>query len=133
MLHLLKKGIIMIKQITLHHNFIKCIAVIIGYSIWAILAQQQAITVHVKLPICFYQTSQDYELQAPEYVQIALSGYRKDLSLYDPEENALHINASNYPIGTHEIKLDKQNLFLPNNIKLVQLKPASIKVEIIKK
>lgn len=122
----------MIKQIALHHNFIKVASSIIGFTLWTFIAQQQVITVNTKLPVCFYQLDDKLELDAPEYINVTISGKRKELHAFNPEENAFHLNAQEYKVGTHELPLSHQNLFLPEGIKLVQLKPAHITLQITK-
>lgn len=101
----------MIKQLTLHHNFIKVASCIIGYSLWAFMAQNQHITVKQTIPLCFFQTNDTYQISAPESVAVTLSGKRKDMYRYAPEQNAFHINASGLKEGKHQIQLTTENLF----------------------
>ena len=122
----------MIKQITLHHNFIKLASCVIGYSLWVFLAQHQNITVTQTIPLCFFHTNETYLISAPESVTISVSGKRKDIYRYNPEENAFHINASRFTEGKHHIQLTNENLFLPDSIKLVQLIPSSITLNVTK-
>lgn len=122
----------MIKQIMLHHNFIKLASCIIGYTTWAFIAQHQHITVNQPVSLCFYQTNDLYQIKAPESVVAVISGKRQDIHRYNPEQNAFHIDASTYKEGTHQVTLLNENLFLPDNLKMVQLIPSSITVTISK-
>ena len=123
----------MIKGIILHNNFIKIISCIIGYCIWAFISQYQSITIPQYIPICFYQTTDDLTIHGPDSINISLSGKRKHLYLFEEQNSAVHIDASQYKQGKYLIKLSRESLFLPDNIFLEELKPSKIIVEITSK
>lgn len=122
----------MIKNILLHHNFIKLAACVIGYSLWAFIVQYQTLTVNKQIPLCFYQTDAKQQISAPDHVKVMISGKRKDLYHYNPENSALHLDASGYKVGSHQVQLTAENLFLPDSLKLVQLIPSDIALEVTK-
>ena len=124
----------MIKGIVLHNNFIKIVSLIFGYLIWAFIAQYQTITINQPVPICFYQTQDNITILGPDSVNISLSGKRKHLYLFETENSAIHIDASQFnKPGKHLINLSKESLFLPDNIFLEELKPSTIVIEITSK
>lgn len=123
----------MIKNIILHHNFTRIAACIIGYTLWAFIAQYQHMTVEQEVPICFYQEQSNLMLNGPDTIKLIISGRRSTLYHFDTDNSAIHLDASQFKIGTHEIKLSRENLFLPENINLLHLKPSYITIKITKK
>jgi hypothetical protein len=127
----------------LHPHFTKISSVCIGYMLWAFIAQFQWTTTIQKVPLCFYQnneqtiekqvqgqTMNDRAILAPDFVMISVYGQRKDIYFFNASESALHIDLSSYSNGTHEIQLSKENLFLPDTLKLIHLVPAHISIKI---
>ena len=110
--------------------FIKIVSCIIGYSLWAFIAQYQTTTMQYSIPICFYQTNEEQIITGPEFVTCLLEGKRKNLYSFNAENSIIHIDASLYKEGTYAIPLSKEDLFLPNNLQLLTFKPATIKVTI---
>jgi len=123
----------MIKAILLHHNFIKIASCIIGYTLWAFLAQYQTVTISQPIPICFYQTSTHVTIQAPDFVNVSFSGKRKHIYLLRQRDFAIHLDASLYAEGKHFIQLTRDHIFLPDSIKLESLTPNSIEIIFNKK
>lgn len=123
----------MIKALLLHHNFIKIISCIIGYTLWAFLANYQTITICQFVPVCFYQIPEQFDLAAPDSIKLSLSGQRKDIYLFDLNNSAIHIDASQYQEGKHQMLLTREHLFLPDKIFLQRLEPSHLSFEVIKK
>lgn len=117
----------------LHPHFIKISSVFIGYMLWAFMAQFQWTTTIQTVPLCFYQdNSQSVQktIIAPDSIMITIVGPRKEMYQFNPTESAVHIDVSQYSDGNHVIQLSKENLFLPDNLKLVHLVPAHISIKI---
>lgn len=121
------------KSILLHHNFIRIISCIIGYSIWAFMAQNQQIKATQTIPIYFYNLQQDFIINAAEKIEVTVSGTRTNMYHFDNANNAIHLDASQFRQGSNEIALSQENLFLPDNINLINLKPSYITINITKK
>lgn len=67
---------------------------------------------------------------APTQATITITGSRSDVSIFNPSENAIHVDTSNYQPGKHNLQLSRENLFLPDSLKLVQLIPSNISINI---
>ena len=115
--------------VIVHPNFTKFSALTLGYFIWFFSAHHQYITRSFTIPICFYQTQQR-TVQAPQETTITIAGHRSDIYRLKAQELAIHIDASSYPDGDHEILINSSNLFLPDTLKLVELVPSMISFNI---
>ncbi len=120
----------MFKAILLHHNVIKIIAILVGYSFWSLLAQRQVVTITQKIPLCFYQNQNNHTIQAPDFVTLTLSGKRKQLYLYQPQNMAIHLDASDYQPGVKNLQLSQDHIFLPNQITLQAIQPHNLEITI---
>jgi len=114
----------------LHPHFTKLASIFIGYMLWAFIAQFQSTTNMQTIPLCFYQSDEQRTIIAPDSVIISISGQRKDIYNFNASESAMHIDLSAYENGSHRIQLTKENLFLPDTLKLIHLVPAHISIKI---
>lgn len=99
-----------------------------GYIIWLMISMQQPTTIHIQSPVCFYQTPENTTVKAPEFIDLWIQSSRKTLHSIDAKNTTAHINLHNFESGDHTIHINKQNLFLPNNVKLIQLKPSEFTI-----
>ncbi len=99
-----------------------------GYIIWLMIGMQQPTTMHVKPQLCFFGTPENISLQAPESIDIWIQSSRKTLHSIDARNTTAHIDIHDFTPGNHIIKVQKKNLFLPNNVKLLQLKPSEFTI-----
>jgi YbbR domain-containing protein len=111
--------------IILHQNFTKIAAILIGYSIWFFITNFTWTTVEYQVPVCFYHTEQQ-TIQAPETVLAKITGPSSMMHQLHQQNLGLHIDISKYSTGKHEILLYDANLFLPEPLKLIELIPATI-------
>lgn len=124
----------MLKKITpllLNHHTTKVSAIIVGYFLWFAIAQYQLITTTIEVPICFYN-AEHTTIHAPDSITMVVQATQKNL-YRNKNHIALHIDASILRNGTQEIMLEKQNLFLPDTIKLIDLIPSCISIEVSSK
>lgn len=112
--------------------FIKINACLIGYGLWIIFSNNQIITTTIKVPVCFYQVAQNNNIIAPNTIDIIVMAPKKILQKFDIYNSAIHINASTFNIGDNHILLKKENLFLPDEINLVNLIPSSLQIQLQK-
>ncbi|MCX5924095.1 MAG: hypothetical protein NTZ68_01570 [Candidatus Dependentiae bacterium] len=100
--------------------------------LWFFVSQYQWTTIDQNVPLCFYQNQDQSSrtILAPDNVMIKISGPRKEIYQFDPLQSAVHIDASSFDDGNHEIQLSRENLFLPDSVKLVQLIPSHISIQI---
>lgn len=111
---------------------IKINACLIGYGLWMLLGHHQQITTEMKVPVCFYQTEEHLQIDAPEYIQAVIQAPRAYLKFYNPQSSAIHLDAGALHEGTNHIFIKKENLFLPDKINLVNLVPSKIIVTLKK-
>lgn len=110
--------------------FIKINSCIIGYGIWIIFSQYQIITHTIQVPVCFYKTVENQKIIAPDTIEIMVSAPRKILQKFDAHNSAIHIDASILDIGNNHVMLVKENLFLPDEINLLNLIPSHIQIQL---
>ncbi len=119
-------------NLLLSRPFIKINACLIGFGLWIILSQHQIITTTIQAPVCFYKTSDDTTIIAPDTIDIVITASKKSLQRFDAYNSAIHIDASNLKPGNNSILLEKENLFLPDEIYLVNLIPSSLQIQLQK-
>ena len=112
--------------------FIKINACIIGYGIWVIFSQYQIITHTIQVPVCFYKTVENEQIIAPDTINMTVSAQRKILQKFDAYNSAIHLDASILDLGNNHVMLVKENLFLPDEINLVNLMPSHIQIQLQK-
>ena len=74
--------------------------------------------------------TEELEINAPEKVSINLTGKRSDFYNIDFKELAVHLDTKNMKMGKNNIKVTSSNLFLPNQIKLLNYIPSNLVVEV---
>ncbi|MBP9765020.1 hypothetical protein KBD08_01665 [Candidatus Babeliales bacterium] len=110
-----------------HPHALKIWSLVLGYSIWYCVAQHQTITQHYQAPILFFDTN-NMNLSTQDSVEIILQGSRQDMHYFNPDHAAIHIDSTTLRPGQQEIMIDRENLFLPDTIKLVDLIPSHISI-----
>lgn len=126
------------KQILRNPNLInhsiKIISLVLGYSFWAIFAQNQNITISTDIPIYFYGNCENLEIISPEAIQAYLLGKRLEFGDTDCSKLAAHINLSDITKeGDYNINICDNDILLQNKIKLVSYSPTSIKITVKEK
>ncbi len=112
--------------------FIKINACLIGYGLWILLSQHQIITTKVSVPLCFFKVAQDATLIAPDTIDLIVMASKKTLQKFDVYNSAVHLDASDFESGSNLVLLQKENLFLPDEINLVSLVPSSLQIQLQK-
>lgn len=64
--------LISIKRIIANRLSLKAISLLLGYSLWSILSQNQTIRITVNVPLCFYNNAHNFIIDAPETIAIIL-------------------------------------------------------------
>jgi len=96
------------------------------------LSQHQIITNNLQVPLCFYKMTENNMVIAPETVNITVAAPRKILQKFDIYNSAVHLDASILDLGNNHVMLIKENLFLPDEIKLINLIPSHIEIQLKK-
>lgn len=112
-----------------HSHVTKFFSLILGYSIWFYIGQYQTITQTYQAPIYFYDIK-DALIKAPKSAVITVQGMRQQVYKFKKEHAEIHIDGSNLKEGTQEIFLNHENLFLPETLKLIDLIPTHISIQV---
>lgn len=112
-----------------HPHITKICSIILAYSIWFCVAQHQLISQTYQAPIYFYDAATK-NIQAPDSIQITLQGPRKELYNFKSHHASIHLDGSKLTAGNQEIILTRENLFLPDTLKLVDLLPSHISIQV---
>lgn len=124
------------KQIGLNNNLIiKILSLILGYFFWLILVQNQKINISLHVPLCFYGIKENLEIcDAPENIQVKLTGKRLDFANINYDKIAMHVDLSSHnQIGEYKIKLLENDIFLHNKIKLINYFPSEVLIQVKEK
>ncbi len=108
---------------------LKLFSLLLGYLLWHILSAHQTVSRCVTIPVCFYNTSQEYTLKAPESLRITLRGKRSQFTDAYLNDLALHIDAASLSKQTTILPVSSAQLFLPESIALVHYVPSPLIIE----
>lgn len=122
-----------IKTILTKNTPLKLFSFILGYTLWSICSGSQTITQEMTVPLCCYQIPESIDFDAPETVNITLSGKKNQLASINHQELAIHIDASDLRIGNNPIAVTAETLFLPDSIKLVHCSSAPVIIKAMTK
>jgi hypothetical protein len=90
------------------------------------MSGSHTITQELVVPLCWYDIPHTLDLEAPETMVITLTGTKKQLLSLNTHELAIHINAHDMIPGKNYIAITRENLFLPESIKLVHYSPVPV-------
>lgn len=109
---------------------LKIMSIFFGVSLWYILSQQRNDSITVDVPICFYNTTPQVAINAPETIRISLYAKRSDLIALDFSQLAIHLDAKQLQKPSTNMYLESRHLFLPATIKLVDYSPAPVLIRV---
>ena len=122
-----------LKTILIKNTPLKVCSLILGYTVWSIFSGMQTITQELTVPLCCYQIPTTIDFDAPETVNITLSGKKNQMTSINTQDLAIHIDARDLPLGNSPIAITAERLFLPESIKLVHYSPAPLMITTTKK
>lgn len=108
---------------------LKLFSLLLGYLMWHILSSHQTITKAITIPVCFYNTTQERTIKAPETLQITLRGKRSSFNDAYMKDLALHIDAAALTKQTTIVPVSSSQLFLPESIALVNYVPSPLIIQ----
>lgn len=123
---------LLLRKLFCSNALLKIICLLFGYSFWYIASFDHTITLQVNVPLCFTATAENYQINAPETIDVTIKGKRSDLYALEKETLAAHVNTNDLLPGNHGIMITEQHLFLPKNITLVHYKPSNLSLSITK-
>lgn len=101
-------------------------ALVIGYHIWLIISSWVPAYRWVDVPLCFYNTSEHINIDAPESVRIMLAGSRLALANLDIPKLAVHIDTHTLINGKNSLILSDHQLLLPSQLHVVDWSPSNV-------
>jgi len=117
-----------LKTILIKNTPLKVCSFILGYTLWSTFSSMQTITQELTVPLCCYQMPATIDFDAPETINITLSGKKNQLASINAQNLAVHIDAGDLPLGNNPIAVTAEKLFLPESIKLVHYSPAPLMI-----
>lgn len=118
LIHALKKNITL-----------KIFSLIIGSSLWVMLSSLYTATIWIDIPLSFYNQHDTITLNGPETISVQLSGNRQHLRTLNKDMLAIHLDAQALHEGKNHIIINKNNLFLPESICVVNYSPSNSYIE----
>ena len=121
--------------IGLSKPILKIFSLIFGYFFWLIIAQNQNVQIKKPINLYFFGLNKNLGIVAPiKKVNTIISGKRINLGNFKKIENSAHIDLSDYNnSGTYTIALEKENIFLHNEYKLINYWPSSLSIQLDQK
>lgn len=121
---------ISLQRTLLNKNFLRISSLLIGFLLWSIMSTLHHSKITVRVPVCFYNNENVTELwDAPESLIVTLKGNKSDLRAINVAELAVHIDAKKLTNQKNNLNITNQNLFLPEQVKLVNYSPMNFSVE----
>lgn len=114
------------------YHIYKFIALVLGYCCWLIFAEQQIVQHRVAIPIAFYNAMQYTKITAPETINVQLQGMRRNFYHAINNYATVHLDARTLSAGDHKITVTEQDIFLRNNLHLLNYEPQTISLNIEK-
>lgn len=105
--------------------FLKATSLIIGFLLWSTVNHLFTQNVWLTVPVCFYNID-TLQIEAPETINVELTGKRAHIKQINPEVLAVHIDASRLKIGTQKIPITAKQLLLPSSISVTSIIPHPI-------
>jgi len=121
-----------LKKILLNNVQLKIFSLIFGYLLWSVIGQSHTDDVWMDVPVCFYQTEKNIQIEAPETTKVHLSGKRSDLKNIHTDKTAVHINSCRLKEGDNKVIFNDNDIMVPENVQITGWAPKDIKVRITK-
>ena len=117
------------KQIT-NNLMLKGIAGMLGVLCWLKYSHDTPVHCWIRLPVSFYNTSEDQKINAPEQIHAHIRGKRTDLYLLDASKCAIHLDAQHLAAGINKVHITPGDICLPEAVTMVNYSPLPVSVKI---
>lgn len=109
---------------------IKIISLILGYAFWSTIGQSHTTKIWLDAPICFYNIPKNNKISCKEKIKIQLFAKRSDLYTIDRDTLAFHIDVASLQNKSAIVKLEPEQLLLPESIKMANCYPESVAISV---
>lgn len=118
-----------LKKIPVTNNLtVKVVAIIFGYALWLTFSRHQPVAAEIEIPIYFFNQNKELKIDSPHNIRAKIKGLKKDIVL---GSSGVHIDLQDYhQTGEYEIEIYPDNIFLLNNLNLINYYPSKIKIQI---
>ena len=109
--------------------FLKATSLVIGFLLWSTVNHLFTYSTWVTVPICFYNVDAKH-IDAPESMNIELTGKRAHIRHINTDALAVHLDASLLSYGTHKCTISEKDLLLPPTISATTVIPHHLIITI---
>lgn len=113
-----------IKKVIASNSVIIVCAILIGYSLWRMLARNQIVQQRVEVPVTIYRPNGEVLTQAS--INAVVQGARHRISALGQQPLRANVTVAEGPVGKVEIK--SEHVLLPEEVTLVSYEPKNIMV-----
>jgi len=99
---------------------------------WLFLASQQEIIMSFSAPLRFENAAMKLPdgPRTVKSVDLTISGRQRQINLLEPQNVLVRVNLRGLTAGTHRIRLSGKNVELPSGVRVEQITPQSIEVNL---
>lgn len=122
----------LVTKILKANTSLKIASLIMGYLMWSFVGQYYPIQVSLAIPLAFYSIPDAFTIDAPDTINIMLSGKRMFFDQLSLADLSAHIHAGKFREGTHALSISADTLFLPPGISVVHYTPSPLVINVHK-
>ena len=120
----------LIKNLFQTNILIKIIAILYAYFLWLMVSQTLYTTMQIQMPILLSDTPNNIKIKNKKEITVILGGKRKDLLSFLSQKPCISINIIPNDYDKDSYSITEQEIFLPEEIKLIDYNPSKIPIEI---
>jgi len=111
----------------------KIVALFVALVLWVTILGRKNIVLNHEVELQIHlATDQLLKNELPKNVKVRLSGPRMGLKSFVKSGELITLDLAHIPVGWHKVKIPKESLNLPLGVKLLSLKPAFVRVRLIR-
>ncbi len=113
----------------LHNGSYKLVALFVSLVLWVTLLGRADLVLSHKMELKFSMIpSRAITNRVYKNVQVKISGPRSGLKRFTENERLIFLNLEKLPLGKSRVLINKESLNLPVGVKVISIKPPSIKI-----
>ena len=116
------------KKIFQSKLLLSAIAIIYAYFLWLMISQSFMDSIHINVPIIFYDIPAKNEIKTQENIDVHVKGQRFDLRHLVKQNVSVSISAKNLTLGENPFTISQEHIFLPDEVKLIDYNPAQLTI-----
>ncbi len=120
----------MLKNSLTSNLSLKVVSCILGCWFWFLLSGSHPVSITTEIPVYFYGSLENKQLEAPQHISIDLQCTRSQAYTLDTQKLAAHVNADRLTAGVNNLLITREHIFLPPGVTLLHCKPAFIPITV---